>query len=244
MRSESRIMLKVWCLASILIICASMNGQDTIYVNSRFYGLTKLELIKKINDHQETLKEGRYFSAEVNHIETKKDTVVCYFNFSISNEKPVSLVTINANVEKIGVKFPNFKISSDTTLSLNSFLGKPVFINFWFTDCPPCVAEIPVLNTFYETYKESITFIAVTFEPEERVGEFLSKTTFPFIMHADEFNLQKWIGLDGYPKNVLLNEHGEVVRIFGGVPFVVVDGVRKIGEGKEIERELEKIISQ
>jgi hypothetical protein len=40
-----------------------------------------------------------------------------------------------------------------------------------------------------------------------------------------------------------LNSDGEIIRIFGGVPYKIIDGQRVIGEGQEIENEIKKIIA-
>lgn len=35
-------------------------------------------------------------------------------------------------------------------LSLESFRGRPLVINFWATWCPPCVEEMPLLDRFFQ----------------------------------------------------------------------------------------------
>jgi cytochrome oxidase Cu insertion factor (SCO1/SenC/PrrC family) len=47
-----------------------------------------------------------------------------------------------------GGKAPAFTLRSTdgTTTSLGDLAGKPVVINFWATYCPPCKAEMPVLQ--------------------------------------------------------------------------------------------------
>jgi thiol-disulfide isomerase/thioredoxin len=49
------------------------------------------------------------------------------------------------------------------TLHLADLKGKVVFINFWATWCPPCIAEMPSINTLYEKLKDNpnIVFVMV-----------------------------------------------------------------------------------
>lgn len=36
------------------------------------------------------------------------------------------------------------------TVSLADYRGRVIFLNFWWTDCPPCVRELPALQAFNE----------------------------------------------------------------------------------------------
>ena len=49
------------------------------------------------------------------------------------------------------------------TIDLQQQKGKVVFINFWATWCPPCRAEMPSVNAFYEKVKNNpnIVFLSV-----------------------------------------------------------------------------------
>ena len=41
-------------------------------------------------------------------------------------------------------------------VSLASFFGKPIILNFWASWCDPCKSEMPELQKFYEEYGEEI----------------------------------------------------------------------------------------
>jgi len=36
---------------------------------------------------------------------------------------------------------------------MSNFRGKPLLLNFWATWCPPCVEELPLLDSFYQEQK-------------------------------------------------------------------------------------------
>ncbi|GAB4396713.1 MAG: TlpA disulfide reductase family protein [Rhodoferax sp.] len=40
-----------------------------------------------------------------------------------------------------------------TLVSLSAFQGRALVLNFWATWCPPCVEEMPLLNSFYQQNK-------------------------------------------------------------------------------------------
>ena len=52
---------------------------------------------------------------------------------------------------------PFWNLSFDTpdgqSLAMNTFRGKPLLVNFWGTWCPPCIEELPLLDSFYGANK-------------------------------------------------------------------------------------------
>lgn len=60
-------------------------------------------------------------------------------------------------------------------LNFEAQKGEVVFINFWATWCPPCVAEMPGLQKLYNDYGDKVTFLFVAKDRRERVNQFLEK---------------------------------------------------------------------
>lgn len=90
--------------------------------------------------------------------------------------------------------------------------GKTVIYNFWFIACRPCVAEIPGLNKLEEKYRsDSILFVAVTFDNEDRVKEFLQKKDFRFqvasLPQAEIDNIKK---ISFYPFTAIVTKQGKL----------------------------------
>ncbi len=82
--------------------------------------------------------------------------VVFYFNQSSS--------TANRDTRpEIGFKAPDFTLKdvNDNNVSLSNLRGKPVFINFWASWCPPCQEEMPFIQQAYEKYKDKVIFLGV-----------------------------------------------------------------------------------
>jgi peroxiredoxin len=65
---------------------------------------------------------------------------------------------------KEGNPAPNFELTTlaGETVQLSDYKGKKVILNFWATWCPPCKAEMPHMQNFYEKNKgNDIEIIAV-----------------------------------------------------------------------------------
>jgi thiol-disulfide isomerase/thioredoxin len=92
---------------------------------------------------------------------------------------------------------------------MQSFQGRPLLINFWATWCPPCIEELPLIETFYQENKaKSWQVLGLAVDNAERVQSFLqaNKLSFP-------------IGMAGLEGTQLSRELGNVG---GGLPFTVV----------------------
>jgi thiol-disulfide isomerase/thioredoxin len=48
--------------------------------------------------------------------------------------------------------------------TLGDFGQEVLLINVWASWCPPCVAEMPGLNTLYEAEKEAVGFVMITWD--------------------------------------------------------------------------------
>ncbi len=61
------------------------------------------------------------------------------------------------------------------TVSLEEYKGKIIFINFWATWCPPCIAEMPSMQKLHDDYQDKIVFLFVTTDSFEKANSFLTK---------------------------------------------------------------------
>jgi len=80
------------------------------------------------------------------------------------------------------VEFPAPELSltdlSGNVVSLKDYQGEVVLVNHWAIWCPPCKAELPVLNAYYEDHKKD-GFVIVGIEsgePPQQVAAFVEQT--------------------------------------------------------------------
>ncbi len=72
-------------------------------------------------------------------------------------------------------------------MSLSRLDSRPVILNFWAGQCPPCRAEMPEFQRFYDEYKDRVTLIGID------IGPFMSLGT-----HRDAEDLLRELGIT-YP---------------------------------------------
>lgn len=115
---------------------------------------------------------------------------------------------------RTGKKIPLFNTSdiNDKKVNLKKETGKIIVLNFWFINCPPCVAEIPDLNELTNSYKEkdSVLFIAVALDGAGDLKDFLNETAFNYtIVNNGKFLAQRY-NIQSYPTHVVIDAGGKV----------------------------------
>ena len=85
---------------------------------------------------------------------------------------------------------------------------KIVVLNFWFVKCPPCKAEIPLLNQLYEQYRtyKNVEFIAVCLDNGETISEFMRTNPFIYNQVPSGFQIAKEFNISAYPTNLIIDK--------------------------------------
>jgi thiol-disulfide isomerase/thioredoxin len=104
-------------------------------------------------------------------------------------------------------------------VSLAALRGNVVLVNLWATWCPPCKAEMPTLNAYYEAYKDK-GFLVVAIDDAEAadtVAPFVKDYGLTFPVWIDEDSLAMSAFKEEYlPTSYLLDRSGQVILSWGG----------------------------
>ena len=98
------------------------------------------------------------------------------------------LAPIHAHAGQIGTTAPGLALPdlNGNTITLETYKGKVIFLDFWAPWCKPCQEEMPALDTLYKTYgKDGFVVIGVCMDtPEAGVEKFLrsSPVSFPVLV--------------------------------------------------------------
>lgn len=129
--------------------------------------------------------------------------------------------SIEVGLEK-GMRAPNFTLTSTDgeEVSLSDFLGKKVLLNFWATWCPPCRAEMPDMQRFYEDQEDVVVLgvnLTETRNEAEDVYPFIEafEITFPILL--DEKSRVSFLyNIQPLPTSFLINRDGTIHNIAYG----------------------------
>ena len=111
-----------------------------------------------------------------------------------SEQRGVDLVDVSAEEGLTkGDVAPDFTLTTldGKEIKLSDLKGKKVVLNFWATWCPPCKAEMPHMQNFYEDFsqEENVEILAINLtngDKVESVQEFVQDYGLTFPIPMDE----------------------------------------------------------
>ena len=89
--------------------------------------------------------------------------------------------------------------------------GQVVFLNFWATWCPPCIAEMPSLQDLYTDYKDKVNFIFVSNEEQQVVKKFLDRKGYNIQVFSPKSNSPEAFNIQSIPHTFLIDRKGNIV---------------------------------
>ena len=103
----------------------------------------------------------------------------------------------------------NFDDPAGNPLAMASLRGKPLLVNFWATWCPPCIEELPLLDSFYRSNQaKGWQVIGLAIDQPSAVQKWLKSRPLSFP-----------VGMAGFQGTELVKSFGNAS---GGLPFTLV----------------------
>ena len=113
------------------------------------------------------------------------------------------------------------------TLTMRKFHGRPLLLNFWATWCPPCVDELPLLNSLYAAHTgKGFQVLGLAIDQPAAVRKFLDRLPLEFPVAL--------AGLTGTELGRALGNQA------GGLPFTVLFGA----DGNILQRKMGQLTEQ
>ena len=124
-------------------------------------------------------------------------------------------------------KVPEIAVTSITGEAIKLYQDKNNFtiINFWATDCPGCIKEMPGLTDIYNQFKgQGLQIIAVSmsYDPPNQVLNFTQKNKIPFpvILDVDGQIARSFEDIRLTPTSILIDKNGKIIdKVIGELDF-------------------------
>ena len=114
----------------------------------------------------------------------------------------------------------NFYLSDElgAPVSLADFKGKTIFMNYWATWCPPCIAEMPNIQALYEDMarttetKEQIVFMMVSLDEDPKKAlAFIERKGYSMPVYFPRFRKPPIYDTSVVPTTYVINSDGYIV---------------------------------
>lgn len=98
-------------------------------------------------------------------------------------------------------------------INYKSLEGKVVFVNFWATWCPPCIAEMVSINELYEQFKtyDNVEFLMVSNESSEVIQEFMNSKNYNFPVFQSINNYPSEFNVSSIPRTFIISPTGAIL---------------------------------
>ena len=127
---------------------------------------------------------------------------------------PLLLLLLVLPFGALAVDMPLESVDGSNT-NLNRFQGQWVVVNYWATWCPPCIAEMPELQSFHDDHKDDdAVVIGINAEliDKERLLAFLDDYFITYPVFLSKPGQSSELGqVPGLPTTFLVTPQGEVV---------------------------------
>jgi len=89
--------------------------------------------------------------------------------------------------------------------------GKTIFLNFWATWCPPCVAEMPSIDTLYGQFGDTIAFVCVSQENAATLKKFLQAKQYSFPVFSADTPSPPELNAVALPSTFIIDPDGTIL---------------------------------
>ena len=157
---------------------------------------------------------------------------MCLKKIKLKNNKITSILLIAfvavllfLSLQTTTIKDLNLTTISGEKITSQQLLGKITLINFWATDCPGCINEMPGLIQTYNQYKDQgleVIAVAMYYDPPSRVISFTKNNNLPFpvVLDPNKEIISKFNNVKLTPTSIVLDKNGNVINtIIGEINF-------------------------
>jgi thiol-disulfide isomerase/thioredoxin len=129
---------------------------------------------------------------------------------------------IGTNAPVVGKQLKNADVQDldDQVVETASLFtsGKPVLINYWFSNCQPCKREMPALQAAFEKFGDRVSFVGINTQDSPEVTQsFISDIGVTYEILRDP-NGESVVanGVSTFPTTFFVNAAGTIIKQISG----------------------------
>jgi len=149
---------------------------------------------------RQLIKTGLY-EPNVDHLKPK--------SVSISDKTPIKMAPA-----------ATFRDNTGQVVDISNSKGKVIFLNFWATWCPPCIAEMPSVNSLRGKFKNNkdVVFVMADIDNNLKRSEgFMKKNEYDLPVFEPAGSIPESIFQGTVPTTLIINKKGEIVFFHEGM---------------------------
>ena len=106
-----------------------------------------------------------------------------------------------------------FKDANGKVVNLEELKGKVVFLNFWATWCPPCLAEMPSVNKLHQQFKNDadVVFLMIDADGDFKKAQmYMDKRKYQMPVYTFASELPAALFKGSLPTTIVFDKKGRV----------------------------------
>jgi thiol-disulfide isomerase/thioredoxin len=108
--------------------------------------------------------------------------------------------------------------SAGRKLDFAEFEGQTLFVNFWATWCPPCIAEMPDIQNLYEKIGDEVTFVMISVDDNQfKAKQFIQDKEYEFPLYFLDSSLPPTYNARTIPTTYVISPEGKIVAEHHGM---------------------------
>lgn len=109
-----------------------------------------------------------------------------------------------------GIRFKDIK---GNIVDLGDLRGKIIFLNFWATWCPPCLAEMPAVNQLHEKFKGDNDIVFILADADGNLiksQKFMDRRKYSLPVYAIDSEIPDQLFQGSLPTTVVFDKQGRI----------------------------------
>lgn len=165
-------------------------------------------LIRKFADNN----PNRYQKKALSYFSDSIKSTELYNNFI----KEIETKELFIENIKNGFILKNTELKNENIILKNKNKNKYIMIDFWFSYCAPCLAEMPKYLQVYDKYKDiGFSVIGISTDRKEDIGNWkkiIADKNIHWLNYWDEnSDFSKKLGVSKFPTNFLFDTEGNII---------------------------------